>query len=63
MSQKTNKAFAKRLKVTKNGKVKSRKPGNNHYNAKESGEKHQTKSRAQNFRIKNKELSSNLPHN
>ncbi|OGZ19265.1 MAG: hypothetical protein A2494_01025 [Candidatus Lloydbacteria bacterium RIFOXYC12_FULL_46_25] len=33
---KTNKSFAKRLKVTKNGKVLARKPGINHFNAKES---------------------------
>lgn len=33
---KTNKSFAKRLKVTKNGKVLGRKPGFNHNNAKQS---------------------------
>jgi ribosomal protein L35 len=33
---KTNKSFAKRLKVTKNGKIKARKPGQGHFNAKES---------------------------
>jgi len=33
---KTNKAFTKRLKITKNGKVIARKPGQNHFNAKES---------------------------
>jgi ribosomal protein L35 len=31
---KTNKSYAKRLKVTKNGKVLARKPGINHFNAK-----------------------------
>jgi ribosomal protein L35 len=36
MAIKTNKSFAKRLKVTKNGKIKSRRPGGNHFNAKES---------------------------
>lgn len=34
---KTNKSFAKRLRVTKNGKVLARAPGQNHFNAKESG--------------------------
>lgn len=34
---KTNKSYKKRLKVTKSGKVLSRKPGQNHFNAKESG--------------------------
>jgi ribosomal protein L35 len=33
---KTNKSFTKRLKITKNGKVVARKPGKNHFNAKES---------------------------
>jgi ribosomal protein L35 len=32
---KTNKAFTKRLKITKNGKLVARKPGKNHFNAKE----------------------------
>lgn len=33
---KTNKSYTKRLKVTKKGKVLARKPGQNHFNAKES---------------------------
>ncbi|MBP9856041.1 MAG: 50S ribosomal protein L35 [Candidatus Pacebacteria bacterium] len=33
---KTNKSLAKRLKVTRNGKVMARKPGHNHFNAKAS---------------------------
>ena len=33
---KTNKSYAKRVKVTKSGKVLVRKPGINHFNAKES---------------------------
>jgi ribosomal protein L35 len=32
---KTNKSFTKRLKITRNGKVVARKPGQNHFNAKE----------------------------
>lgn len=32
---KTNKSYKKRLKVTKNGKVIARAPGQNHFNAKE----------------------------
>ena len=31
---KTNKSFAKRIKVTKNGKLVTRKTGQNHFNAK-----------------------------
>lgn len=33
---KSNKAFLKRLKVTRNGKIVARKAGQNHFNAKES---------------------------
>lgn len=33
---KTNKSYAKRLKVTRNGKIKARKAGQNHFNAKEA---------------------------
>lgn len=33
---KTNKSYAKRVKVTKSGKILVRKPGINHFNAKES---------------------------
>lgn len=35
MAIKTNKSYAKRFKVTKTGKILSRKPGQNHFNAKE----------------------------
>jgi ribosomal protein L35 len=39
---KTNKAYSKRIRVTRNGKLVARKPGQDHYNALESGrEKHQ----------------------
>jgi ribosomal protein L35 len=33
---KTNKAFTKRMKITRTGKIVARKPGQNHFNAKES---------------------------
>ena len=33
---KTNKSFSKRIKVTRTGKIIARKPGKNHFNAKES---------------------------
>ena len=36
MAIKTNKSFGKRIKVTRTGKLISRKPGKNHFNAKES---------------------------
>jgi ribosomal protein L35 len=34
--KKTNKSYAKRVKLTKTGKVLVRKPGINHFNAKKS---------------------------
>ncbi|OHA58780.1 MAG: hypothetical protein A2571_00120 [Candidatus Vogelbacteria bacterium RIFOXYD1_FULL_44_32] len=33
---KTNKSYSKRIKMTKTGKLVARKPGKNHFNAKES---------------------------
>lgn len=33
---KTNKSYTKRIRVTKNGKLKAKKPGMNHFNAKQS---------------------------
>jgi ribosomal protein L35 len=35
-TNKTTKSFTKRLKLTKNGKLLGRKPGFNHFNAKQS---------------------------
>ena len=43
---KTNKSFTKRLRVTKNGKIMARKPGQNHFNAKQSGQKRLARKRA-----------------
>ena len=44
---KTNKSFTKRLKVTRKGKIVARKPGQNHYNAKESRNKQMNNRRTQ----------------
>ncbi|HEU5114382.1 MAG TPA: 50S ribosomal protein L35 [Candidatus Paceibacterota bacterium] len=54
---KTNKAYAKRLKVTRNGKVLVRRPGQNHFNAKESGRDQTKKSSMIEFHMTNKEKS------
>jgi ribosomal protein L35 len=51
---KTNKSFAKRLKVTKNGKIIARKAGQNHFNAKESGSAKQNKKRSMQILFNNK---------
>ena len=44
---KTNKSYTKRIKVTKNGKLIARKPGQNHFNAKESGQQRLNRKRTQ----------------
>ncbi len=46
---KTNKSFTKRLKLTKTGKIVARKPGQNHFNAKESRSTQQDGRRTQNI--------------
>ncbi len=46
---KTNKSFSKRLRVTKKGKIIARAPGQNHFNAKDSGNARMRKSRAGSF--------------
>ncbi len=44
---KTNKSYTKRIKVTKNGKLVARKPGQNHFNARQSGTKRLSRKRTQ----------------
>ena len=51
---KTNKSYAKRLKISKNGKITSRKAGQNHFNAKESGRSQIGKARGVSFTMSNK---------
>lgn len=58
---KTNKSYSKRLKLTKNGKVLSRKAGFNHFNAKQSRTTQLAGRKGQNFVIKNKPKSHLLP--
>jgi len=58
---KTNKSFSKRLKLTKNGKVISRKPGFNHFNAKQSRKTQLAGRKGLGFTIKNKPKSHLLP--
>ena len=48
---KTNKSFTKRLRVTKNGKIMARKPGQNHFNAKQSGEKRLARKRTVSLKL------------
>lgn len=44
---KTNKSYTKRIKVTKNGKLVARKPGQNHFNARQSGQQRLRRKRTQ----------------
>ena len=58
---KTNKSYSKRLKLTKNGKILSRKPGFNHFNAKQSRNTQLAGRKGMSFTIKNKPKSHLLP--
>lgn len=58
---KTNKSYSKRIKVTKNGKLIARKPGQNHFNAKERNQKSISKRRSNPISISNKAKSRFLP--
>ncbi len=44
---KTNKSYTKRIKVTKNGKLIARKPGQNHFNARQTGTQRLRRKRTQ----------------
>ncbi len=57
---KTNKSFAKRLKVTKNGKILARSTGQNHFNSKESRRSQLAKKRMNDFPMNNKDKSQFL---
>ncbi|MEI6396455.1 MAG: hypothetical protein WCO48_00035 [Candidatus Taylorbacteria bacterium] len=57
MSIKTNKSYTKRLKVTKNGKIIARRPGQNHFNAKERAGVSSSKHRGKAIIMKNKARS------
>jgi ribosomal protein L35 len=57
MTIKTNKSFAKRLKITKSGKILARKTGLNHYNAKERHSAKAAKGNRGEFHMNNKERS------
>jgi len=58
---KTNKSFTKRLKVTKNGKIIARQPGQGHFNSKESGKTSMQKKRPINIKFSNKIRRRFLP--
>ncbi len=51
---KTNKSYTKRIRVTRNGKLIARKPGQDHFNAKERGRTKGVKARANIIQVPNK---------
>lgn len=60
---KTNKSHTKRLKVTKNGKIKARPKGQNHFNAKESGSTTRSKRGTDaDFKMSAKKIARFIPH-
>ncbi|MES2930905.1 MAG: 50S ribosomal protein L35 [Patescibacteria group bacterium] len=62
MSIKTNKSMTKRLKVTKNGKILSRAPGFNHFNAKQSRTKQLNGKKMNTLHLSNKITRTYLPN-
>ncbi|MCR4334299.1 MAG: 50S ribosomal protein L35 [Patescibacteria group bacterium] len=53
---KTNKSYTKRLRVTKNGKILARSPGQNHFNSKESRRSQLKKKLNVPFPMRNKDI-------
>ena len=58
---KTNKSYTKRLKLTKNGKIISRRPGFNHFNAKQKRTTQLQGKKLQNFKITSKSRQRFIP--
>lgn len=58
---KSKKSLLKRLKITKNGKILGRTPGQNHFNAKASRAKQLAGKKTQEFSMTNKEKRRFLP--
>ncbi len=52
---KTNKSYSKRFKITKSGKLLTRKSGQSHFNAKERHGRKATKGKASEFHMSNKD--------
>ncbi|OGG54233.1 hypothetical protein A3H16_01055 [Candidatus Kaiserbacteria bacterium RIFCSPLOWO2_12_FULL_53_8] len=59
---KTNKSFSKRLRVTRRGKIVSRVPGHNHFNAKRSGSEKMRNNRASSMQMTPQNRSRFLPN-
>ena len=59
---KTNKSFLNRLKITRRGKVLTRIPGKNHFNAKASGAKQLRQKGLRGFKIDKRTLKQFMPY-
>ena len=59
---KTKKSLAKRIKITKNGKLKARKPGFSHFNAKQKRRKQLQGRVPIDFNLSNKNRSRYFPY-
>jgi len=59
---KSNKSFTKRIKVTKSGKVLARKPGFNHFNAKQDRQTQLNGRKINAFKMSAKDKSRFMPN-
>lgn len=60
---KTHQGTAKRIKITKTGKMLARKTGQDHFNSRETGKIRTNKRRDQTISPHNKKLKTLMPHN
>ncbi len=58
---KTNKSYTKRIKVTKNGKLVTRKIGQNHFNSRQTGQQRLKKRRTQSLTLSKRITRQFLP--
>lgn len=59
---KTNKSFTKRIRVTRSGKILARKPGFNHFNAKQKRTTQLAGRRLRTLNLPKKVINRVLPH-
>jgi len=62
MSSKTNKSLTKRIKITKNGKLKVRAEGHCHYNARENNSAKMAKKKMGDIKLSAKTIQQEIPH-
>ena len=61
MRMKTNKSFTKRIKVTRQGKLVTRRPGQNHFNSRQTGEQRLRRKRPQTISLTRRTIRRFLP--